>query len=146
MRQSVAQSAMNRTSAMGSPNDIHELKVMGSCSGKYVDHIPTNMMFTPVPVSVAMPPIADAYTTPSTTALENRRTSRASTPPSNSSRGNRCRIPVATGIIMTVHGVLWIHMLMNMVVPQMPSSSMCGFTGSPQKSDVMLRARRRWML
>uniref|UniRef100_A0A0E0EN59 Uncharacterized protein n=1 Tax=Oryza meridionalis TaxID=40149 RepID=A0A0E0EN59_9ORYZ len=147
MRQRVSQSARKRMIAMGRPKDIHELKVMGFCSGKEEDHIPTRMMFTPVPVSVAIPPIADAYTTPSTTALENRRTSCP--PPSSMSppppRGNLCRIPVATGIIMTVHAVLWIHMLTSAVVPVTPRSSSDGRTGSPQKRDSTLRARRRWM-
>jgi hypothetical protein len=51
-------------------------------------------------------------------------------------------MPVATGIIMTVQGVLWIHMLMKKVVPQMPSSSSGGFTGSPQNSDVICASER----
>jgi hypothetical protein len=38
---------------------------------------------------------------------------------------------------MTVHAVLWIHMLRKKVVPVMPSSSSGGRTGSPQNSDVI---------
>ncbi|CAJ1941460.1 unnamed protein product [Sphenostylis stenocarpa] len=118
--------------ATGKPKKNQVLKLMGLAPGTRLFHIPTNMRFTPVPVRVLIPPMGVAYTTVRTTALLNLFT----TSDCSCTAGSRCRIPVATGIIITAAATLCIHMLTKNVVAHRPSSSSLGFSGSPQNTDV----------
>ncbi|PNX83739.1 hypothetical protein L195_g047341 [Trifolium pratense] len=79
-----------------------------------------------------MPPIGVAYTTVKITALLNLFISSGC----SSAGGRRCRIPVATGIIITAAAVLCNHMLTKNVVAHRPNSSIDGFSGLPQNTKV----------
>ncbi|KAM1320420.1 hypothetical protein ACFX2H_005302 [Malus domestica] len=85
------------------------------------------MRLTSVPVRVLIPPMVMEYNTPRITALQKLLTTTDWSGPV----GNRRRMLVATGIIITAVAKLCIHMLMNTAVPHIPSSNNGGFKGSP---------------
>lgn len=95
------------------------------------------MRFTPVPVSVLIPPTAAEYITPRTIARQNFPTAGGTISVDDDDEGSRWSIPVATGIIMTTAATLCIHMLTNAVVAQIPRSSSGAFSGSTQNTNVI---------
>lgn len=135
--------AKNISKAKGKPKKNHVLKPIGFPSGKEPFQMAANIRLTPVPVKVLIPPIGAAYVTPRTTALQKLLIGVAAlADPSVGFTGRRCRIPVATGIIITAQATLCIHMLTKAVVAQMPSKRKGGFTGSPQNRKVICNFQR----